>query len=134
MVNKPTGSSKDAAGSAKGGRVPRSQLAGDYFFVVLAVPVNGPRMGRVMTPTSTWHFVDHVVKSAAPSAFQMQVDGTTLQTEKAFRLEVLDLDESFTSEDEVREYLEGTGKQWVKDAVDYRVCRLTIRPRAATGT
>lgn len=134
MVNKPTGSSNDSAGSAMGGRVPRSQLAGDYFFVVLAVPVNGPSMGRVMTPVGTWHFVDHVEKNAASSAFKMEVAGTALDTGKAFRLEVLDLNESFTSENEVRTYLEGTGKQWVKDAVDYRICRVTISPRLVTGT
>lgn len=129
MVNKPAGSSKDA-GSL---RVPteRPSVEGDYFFVVLAVPVGAEGGADLMSPVGTWHLMR--TGGSQPRGFQLQLSGTNIQSNQAFRLEVLDLDASFTSEAEVQRYLDGDGRSRVERAVDYRICRARIERREATG-
>lgn len=127
MVNKPAGSSKVAQHQPAAGKY-RPSLEGDYFFIVRAVPVNSPVNGSIMYPTGTWHFM----RTAEPRGFKLQLSGTGAQSNNAFRLEIVDLDATFGSEDEVRRYLDADGRQLVEGAVDYRICRARIEPRDLT--
>lgn len=133
MVNKPASGSKAAASVTAGeeGKF-RGALVGSYFFVVIVVPVNSPGAGQIMYPTQTWHFMRHVARDAQASGFKLQVSGTPAMTNNAFRIEVLDLDASFRSEEEVKAYLEGDGSRWLVGSVDHRICRAAIEPRPLT--
>lgn len=133
MVNKPASGSKAAANvtAAEEGKF-RGALVGSYFFVVIVVPVNSPGAGTIMYPTQTWHFMRHVVQGAQASGFKLQVSGTPAMTSNAFRIEILDLDASYKSEEEVKAYLEGDGRKWLVGSVDHRICRAAIEPRLMT--
>lgn len=130
MVNKPAGSSKVARQTLAAGKY-RPSIEGDYFFIVMAVPVNGPASGNIMYPTGTWHFM-RTDCGGEPRGFKLQLAGTGAQSNNAFRLEIVDLDATFGSEDEVRQYLDADGRQLVEGAVDYRICRARIDPREPT--
>jgi hypothetical protein len=110
--------------------IPSHGLTGDYYFVVKVVPVNSPTMPPGLSPRTlvTYHKVTGPSHAGSASkVYEFEAMKAGYESEKAFRFEVLDLNEKLESLSAAQCALATKdGQLWLKDAIDHVILKMKV--------